>query len=66
MTNQDVLINVDQVAAIIGNGESTIWEWIREDRHKHLGFPRPIKKSARCTRWYKSEVLDWMKHRPRG
>ena len=33
---------------------------------KHLGFPEPYQLGARCVRWKRSEVKEWLENRPRG
>ena len=40
---------------------TTLYRWIESH-----GFPRPIKLGGRENRWYRSEVEEWLKNRPRA
>lgn len=33
---------------------------------RNLGFPEPYQLGARCVRWKRSEVKEWLENRPRG
>ena len=46
------MLTVRQVAAALGCGKSTVWEWVKTVP----GFPRPYKLGYRITRWKVSEV----------
>lgn len=37
----------------------TVWNWLRNDPT----FPRPVRLSARCTRWDMDEIEAWAKAR---
>lgn len=51
----DRLIADREVAHLIGASRSWPWKLARDGR-----FPKPIKLSARCTRWRLSDVRAWM------
>lgn len=54
-----MLISANQGAKLTGVAESTWWDWSRV----FPDFPRPIRISARCTRWDKAEVETWLESR---
>ena len=41
-----------EVAAILGCGKSTVWQWAKS----RPGFPQPRREGARCTYWLRHEV----------
>lgn len=49
-------ISVKVIAALTGNGVSTVWRYAANDPD----FPKPIKLSARCTRFRVGEVRAWL------
>ncbi|MGX5659385.1 helix-turn-helix transcriptional regulator [Castellaniella ginsengisoli] len=55
VTADDRLIADREVAHLIGASRSWPWKLARDGR-----FPKPIKLSARCTRWRLSDVRAWM------
>lgn len=53
INNQDdILIRLPSVLAIVPVGRSTWWQGVREGR-----FPQPIKLGPKTTCWRKSEVM---------
>ena len=61
-----LLLRVGELSDWLGVSRSTIYKWVKEDR-----FPEPLilgqsdgKRSA--SRWKTSEVVEWLKTRPRG
>lgn len=54
-----VLISAFQGAVMTGVASSTWWEWARTIPD----FPRPIRISARCTRWDEAEITAWLETR---
>ena len=52
----DAYLSAKIIAAITGNGISTIWRYSATDPT----FPRPIKLSARCTRFRAGDVRAWL------
>ncbi|MEP1537975.1 MAG: AlpA family phage regulatory protein [Paracoccaceae bacterium] len=54
-----LLISAAQGAELTGVSESTWWDWQRA----FPDFPKPIRISARCTRWVKSEISAWLETR---
>lgn len=54
-----VLISAGQGAKATGVAESTWWEWARTIPD----FPKPIRISARCTRWDQAEIEAWLESR---
>lgn len=53
--NKISLLSLPDVVKRVGFKRSTIW-----DRVKAGTFPKPIKLSARCSRWPSNEVDDWI------
>ena len=54
----DRLVSARTVEALAGVAKSTIWLWLRKGL-----MPAPVRLSRRCTRWWLSEVLAWVKAR---
>jgi len=54
-----MLISAYQGAVMTGVASSTWWEWARTIPD----FPRPIRISARCTRWDEAEIAAWLETR---
>lgn len=52
----DALFSTKVIAAMTGNGVSTIWRYSATDPT----FPKPIKLSARCTRFRAGDVRAWL------
>jgi prophage regulatory protein len=50
----------DQVVAILGISYSTVYQLMREDR-----FPLPLKLSRNRNGWLQSEIIAWLRSRPR-
>lgn len=56
---------IKTVSEHVGAAPSTVYEWLREDKHADLNFPKPVKIGARASGWYSDEVMDWINSRPR-
>ena len=57
----DRLIKLPEVVEITGLSRSTIY------RLRKLGkFPEQVRVGSRAVRWWLSEILDWIKSKPRG
>ena len=57
----DRLIRRQEVEKLTGLSRSTIY------RLRKLGkFPEQVRVGSRAVRWWLSEILDWIKSRPRG
>lgn len=52
-------ISAREAATIAGVGLSTWWHIIRRDSNA----PRPFRLSARATRWWQHEVIQWLDDR---
>lgn len=52
---EDRFITDRETAHLIGASRSWPWKLARDGR-----FPKPIRLSARCTRWRLSDVRAWM------
>lgn len=50
------LLKAKEAAEILGLVANTLWKKAAADPT----FPRPIKLSARCTRWDEAEVIAWI------
>lgn len=48
------LLDVRQIAALIGCSTSTVWRWCAAD-----SFPKPVRIGG-VTRWRRREVLDFI------
>lgn len=57
-TNGVLMIDVKQVAARCGLGESTIWKLAAKNSQ---GFPSPVVINARCKRWRTADIESWVK-----
>ena len=57
---EDRFIRCSQVVELTGQSRSTIYRKIANDE-----FPKPIKTSARASRWRLSEINEWMESLPR-
>ncbi|MCI5042619.1 MAG: AlpA family transcriptional regulator [Donghicola eburneus] len=57
---EDRFIRCNQVEELTGQSRSTIYRKIANDE-----FPKPIKTSARASRWRLSEINQWMESLPR-
>jgi predicted DNA-binding transcriptional regulator AlpA len=52
--NDKILLTVDDVAAMLSMGKSTVWKLLKKGQ-----FPPPTKLSTRTTRWSKQTVLEF-------
>lgn len=43
-----------EVSAWYAVSRATIWRWVAEGH-----FPKPIKFSQGCSRWRRSDLLEW-------
>lgn len=58
--NLDRVLSMPEVKKITGMGESTIF------RHAAAGtFPSAIRLTSRRSGWLESELVHWLKNRPR-
>ena len=55
----DELLSAKQGAEYTGVTIGTWWEWARTVPD----FPKPLRISARCTRWKRSEIDDFLESR---
>ena len=55
LNNLDPLLSIKDLKALLGVGESTIWQWVRDGK-----FPKPIKLSKTLSRWKQSKVEGWI------
>ena len=58
---QNELLTCDQVQEIVPLTTSTIYRLMRSGK-----FPQPIKIGGRNVRWIRSEIMDYLKSRPRA
>ena len=54
-----ILLTDAQVAELLGISRPTVWRYV----HQLKDFPRPIKLSAGCTRFRRSEVEAFVDQR---
>lgn len=55
----EAMTSVKVIAALTGNGVSTVWRYAA----LNPDFPKPVKLSARCTRFRVGEVRAYLKSR---
>jgi len=55
------VLNVNDVVGITGLSKVTIW---RKERSGNI--PKRINLTSRRVGWIESEVVEWLKSRPRG
>jgi predicted DNA-binding transcriptional regulator AlpA len=58
---KDPLLSTTEVAAVFKCHYTTLWRRLKSDP----AFPRPIQLRVNRLAWYESEVLDYIKSRPR-
>ena len=59
---KDDLMTLEQVMDELTVSRSTIYRWMIDER-----FPRPLSLGAGSSnRWYRSEVEEWVRNRPRA
>lgn len=54
----NLMVDVKTLSRTVGVSVPTLYRWMGE-----LGFPRPIKLSARCSRWPMADVEEWIESR---
>ena len=59
-TTDDALLRITDVCGKTGLSASVIYELTREG-----AFPVPVQITTRATGWVASEVVDWIRSRPR-
>lgn len=57
---QPMILTRDQVCKLVGLGVLSIWRLRREG-----SFPRPIRLTGKKIGFYRSEVEEWARTRPR-
>lgn len=50
------LLSVDAVASLLDVSKAHVWNLTRDDP----AFPKPIRFSARMTRWVESDLEQWV------
>lgn len=53
----EALVDVPVVGALTGSGESTVWSRVKNDPD----HPKPIKLSARCTRFRVGDIRRYIR-----
>ena len=59
MTEEDRLLNAREVTELIGVSRTTLHRLVAANQ-----FPRPIRVGQRASRWWKSQVLQWIDSLP--
>ena len=59
-TSNEVLIDVNAVARMIGLSRSTVYKLLNDETS---GMPKPVHPSKRSTRWHRDAILNWMHQR---
>ena len=62
MSEENRFIRVGEVARMTGMAVVTVWRKAKSDDD----FPKPIKVSESVTAWNLTEIVDWMRLRPRA
>lgn len=52
------MVDVKTLSRTVGVSVPTLYRWMSEQ-----GFPRPIKLSARCSRWPMADIEAWIESR---
>jgi prophage regulatory protein len=52
----DALLKVDVVASFADVSRATVYRRVRDG-----SFPKPVRLSARCTRWRAGDVMAWLR-----
>lgn len=60
---QDVVLDVDGVAALLGKSRGQIYQWVHNASHGLSDFP--YLKVGRSLRFSKKDVLKWAKNNSR-
>lgn len=60
-TNDDVLINSNQVAHILCVSRRTLWRLVRSGK-----IPQPTRYNRKLVRWKKSHIDEYVKTLPQG
>lgn len=55
----EAVTSVKVIAAVMGNGVSTVWRYAA----LNPDFPKPIRLSARCTRFRVGDIRAYLKSR---
>lgn len=55
----DNLLDIKQVADLLGKSEGQIYQWVHNSTHGLSGFP--FMKAGKSLRFSKNDVLQWMK-----
>lgn len=61
MRDDDTLLTMPEVEALVHFSKPTIYQMIREDR-----FPKQLHLGPNKVAWLRSEVMGWIDSRPRG
>lgn len=62
MTTPEKLLSVKEVASLFGVTENSIWRWVQGKPGNNSykpDFPKPLKCSARVTRWKAGEIAAY-------
>jgi len=60
----DQLLNVDDVAVMLGKSKAQIYQWVNSASHSLSDFP--YQKAGRSLRFSKKEVKNWLKGNKNG
>lgn len=52
----DALLKIDITAGLTGLSKATVYRRVRDG-----SFPKPVRLSARCTRWRAGDVMAWLR-----
>lgn len=53
--NQDYLINIRDMCALLNRDRRTLWFWVKNGK-----FPQPLKINGRTVGWRASEYRAWL------
>jgi predicted DNA-binding transcriptional regulator AlpA len=60
----DQLLNVDDVAVMLGKSKAQIYQWVNSASHGLSNFP--YQKAGRALRFSKKEIKEWLKSNKNG
>jgi excisionase family DNA binding protein len=60
----DQLLNVDEVATMLGKSKAQIYQWVNSASHGLSNFP--YQKAGRSLRFSKKDIQKWLKSNKNG
>lgn len=61
MAQVSEMLTFEEVSSKVGVKRTALYSYINK-----RGFPKPVKISRRCVRWFADEVDQWLRELPRS